>query len=193
MNTTVTTEFVKAVRKAARNKTFDTTSLVVETNIIEGDSARYSFVKLNVEKRNGKNATEPYTTYQTVTGATERIASYGDALRPTQRLVASANHYNSEKGVVSSLANLVKAGDELQLSWVLSNSTETLNKAGLQHDMVYVRIIRNGKFVAELLVDDTVCPFGSSALFAGGGYFANSNLRPHVDALVARIDEEVAA
>jgi hypothetical protein len=191
MNTTVTTEFVKALRKAARNnKTSDRATLVVETNIW-GHGNVASFVKLHVEKVNWPGASS--TTYITPTGALERISNYGPALAKDVRLVTSANHYATEKGVVASLANLVKVGDTLRLSWVLANGTGNLSKAGFQHDSCFVQIFRGGKFVAELFVNDTICPVGSSALFAYSDLFANRDIPGHVEALIAEIDEGVAA
>lgn len=61
-------------------------------------------------------------------------------------------------GPIQSLVNLLKAGDELEAYWFLGNNTQALTDAGMVHDEVDVRIVRNGKNYAQLHWSDITTP-----------------------------------
>lgn len=198
--TSITPEFVKAIRKAARDNDY-ANRYWVRVEAIRHESWNGTILTLAREHSNGDNASESYTTFYDVVGC-GRVASvehfgtfdsYVGTTGPARRYCAVQNHSRSDKGLLSSLANVLKVGDEVRARFLLNNSTDNLKKAGLEHDTCFLQVIRNGKFVCEFFVDDTICPIGSSALFS---YQYVRDIEGHIATTVApflAVAEEVAS
>lgn len=195
--TILTDETVKVIRKAAKDGNYDNSYYVVAVTRREhptvdpshdGQSGRSdipgtqtSWLRISRTHRQPAGAEPSEVRYDTEIPTLGAIAIYGEsetckALRSWSnpvgfRIVASQACYISEKtSIVKSLASVVRAGDQLEIAWVLGNDTDNLRNAGMTHDLCYIRVIRNEKYLVEFILDDAICPVGSTALFASTSY-----------------------
>jgi hypothetical protein len=59
---------------------------------------------------------------------------------------------------------LLRAGDELRLSWVQDNNTDNIRQAGLHFDSLDAVILRGGRERYEVRLEDSVCPDNSARM-----------------------------
>lgn len=85
-----------------------------------------------------------------------RIDSHGRSSDDVTSAVAVATIYDFEPFPACVFKQL-RAGDEIGLRFIASNNNDLMKEAGLHHDEVRLRIVRNDKIVAEYPVEDCVC------------------------------------
>lgn len=101
-----------------------------------------------------------------------RVHGYGVSLRglTTYTVTASDGCIGTEAiSVAPMLRNVLRAGDELLVTFRLGNDTETLRKAGLSCDECFLTIVRKDKAVATGLIRHLVAPVTSTARMAWMG------------------------
>lgn len=192
-STVITAEFVKNLRKAAKSNDY-ADRYWIRVEALRSPNWTGTVLTLSREHTNGDTASEYHTTFYDIVGCgkgggtvpVEHHGAIGQVV--TARYCAVQTFYRTQQGLLPSLANTLKVGDEVRARFVLNNSTENLKKAGLEHDSAYLQVIRGGKFVCEFFVDDVIAPTGSSALLS---YQYTRDIPGHIANLVAKF--EVAA
>lgn len=182
--TKVTADFIKAIRLAARAETNSGREYYIKVEGFRTPSWNGTLVTLADRRDNGPRASEPYTTFFTeVSSDTCRVAGYGSQTgiqwkEGSRRFVATQTHYSSsDRSLLRSLASIIKVGDDLVASFILDNSSDYTKNAGLGQDECYIVVVRNGKIVCDLYVDDIVGPDNSVRMgyqySSGTGYAAD--------------------
>lgn len=159
----LTTDHVKALRAAVADRDFARRySLSVRYN----PSENVANVVIVTEVDHGTNHEPRYTWVRNELPAVGRLSNYSKDTRRGAVLVASDAHYTSDTiSAMRSLASFVKAGDTLEVYFQIANNNETLRNAQLDHDSAHVIIVRKGKRIGSIFVDDVIAPTHSSALF----------------------------
>lgn len=169
--TQLTAEFLKALRQASRCTDHKLRYSIIVDVIRDADDPTplTGKVTLHTDVTLPEGFDPPYSSLRISAPAYSKVNTY-DGTRGAKRFVASQTHYRSDKGLLTSLANVARVGDELAVRFVIGNQTETLTGAGLSHDTAFVQLFRNNKFVAEFYVADVIAPVGSFARFIDQTY-----------------------
>lgn len=153
MTATVTKADIAEIKRSVNNNDFfPNFALVAEVRHTGGERTGNLIVHQIIDQ---PEDCTPSTVTRTHAIATEvRMEIYRTYI--AKRIVASQSVYRTSISAAHSLARILRDGDTIQTFWLIGNDSENLRDAGLTHDTCTIRVYRNGKFVVEIPLADTI-------------------------------------
>jgi hypothetical protein len=92
-----------------------------------------------------------------------------DALdKGTAECFAMSGIYHNQNGTVSNILRTLRIGDELHFSfWPDAHSNDYVARAGLHADVVFLRVYRGGKRIANWEFEQSICPDNTARMCRG--------------------------
>jgi hypothetical protein len=159
-STYITQAQVSAIRRIARSKRVHQRTLVPVYNSSRPSDAP-GLVKFLAEYRENEDGATFSSESRVEIPALVKIEDYRPGRSVTEgaplRLVCSQTDYFGERSL-SGLANVLRAGDQLQIRFLIGNTTGALKDAGFSTDECEIAVYRNGKFFTSVPVDSVTYP-----------------------------------
>lgn len=89
---------------------------------------------------------------------------------------AHVSFYHSQKSKASTLLKLLKVGDNINFGFYANYGNQYTAKAGLHHDIMEVRILRDDRYFGEFTLSESICPQNSARMINPSPSFM-SNLK----------------
>lgn len=163
----VTPEYVKTLRSIVRIPSKD---VYGRSLIVRRDPKGEFSIEAYVDHRVPEGSTSTGHSDRFPFPAHGSVEAYKDSDVSGCRLVASDRHYDvcvqRRASVLLSLANILKAGDQLHVHFTLGNTSEVLTAVGYTRDEAYVTVFRKNKAIATFTVDTYVGLNNSARMIA---------------------------
>lgn len=98
-----------------------------------------------------------------------RIRAYDQDVPTDRRDAFHMLHGSRMNPVWTTIASLLRGGDELVLVWVAGNDSEVVREAGLHQDELMLLVHRGGKPKWTFLIDARTCPDNTARLVRSSG------------------------